>query len=136
MVDAGLLAELASPLERTGFVRVGVLFGSAARGTLRSESDLDIGILPTRELSLAEELDLQAELERLARRPVDLVRLDRASTLLRWEVAKNGVPIFSSSAGDVARFRAEAGIEHAEFVVRLEDGCERYRHAILGGSSP
>jgi len=65
-------------------LRLAMLFGSTAKGTQRIDSDIDIGIVPEDpELSLAEELTLQTDLARVSGRQVDLVRLDRASTLLR-----------------------------------------------------
>jgi predicted nucleotidyltransferase len=72
-------------------LRLAVLFGSAARGRTRPDSDVDVGILPNDpDLPLHAELDLQARLERACGRSVDLVRLDRVSSLLKWEVARSG----------------------------------------------
>jgi predicted nucleotidyltransferase len=108
-------------------VRLAVLFGSAARGTLRPDSDLDVGIVPTAaELSLAAELDLQARLERACARPVDLVRLDRASTLLRWEAARGAVLVVAHPPQEFPRFLARAGAEHAEFIEVYAPAAERY----------
>ena len=74
-------------LTRAG-VEVAILFGSAAKGRLRPDSDIDIGILPSpdRVLGFDEELALAAELDKMLGGEVDLVRLDTASTLLRFEV--------------------------------------------------
>ena len=73
-------------------LRLAVLFGSFARQRARADSDLDIAILPRDEsLSLHAELDLAAQLSLATRREVDLVRLDQATMLLRWEVAKDGI---------------------------------------------
>ena len=59
---------------------------------MRPDSDVDVGIVPNEDgPSLAEELALQAELSRACGREVDLVRLDHADLLLRWEVARDGV---------------------------------------------
>jgi predicted nucleotidyltransferase len=65
-------------------LRLAILFGSGARGALRPDSDVDVGIIPCdADLSLRDELDLQARLARACARDVDLVRLDRAPTRLR-----------------------------------------------------
>ena len=113
-------------------LRLAIVFGSAARGALRPDSDVDVGIVPSDpELPLAAELDLQARLERACARPVDLVRLDRASTLLRWEAARSAVPVVARPAREFSRFLARAAIEHAEFMETYAPAAERYRRRLL-----
>ena len=96
-------------------VEVAILFGSAAKGRLRPDSDIDIGILPLpdRALSFNEELALAAELEQLLGREVDLVRLDTASTLLRFE-ASQGRRLYEARLGAFADFVARALVEHED----------------------
>lgn len=113
-------------------VRLAVVFGSAARAALRPDSDVDIGIVPSdSELRLGAELDLQARLERACARPVDLVRPDRAPTLLRWEAARCAVPVVANPPQEFPRFVAEAAIEHAEFIETYAPTAERYRRRLL-----
>ena len=112
-------------------LRLAVLFGSAATARLRADSDVDIGIVPCDpELSLGEELELQARLEAVCGRSVDLVRLDRASTLLRWEAARSGVPIVTEAPHTFSRFQAEAAIEHADLMEVLGPAAERFRRRL------
>jgi predicted nucleotidyltransferase len=89
-----------------------VLFGSVARGTAREDSDVDLGIIASGEL--AEELNLQARLERHLGRSIDLVRLDLANPLLRWRAAREGVVLHANPPSEAARFLARAAIEHDE----------------------
>jgi hypothetical protein len=103
------------------------------RDALRLDSDLDVGITPADpELSLAGELDLQARLERACGRPVDLVRLDRASTLLRWESARCAVLILADPPQEFSRFVARAGVEHDDFMETYGPAAERYQKRLLG----
>ena len=44
-------------------VRLVVLFGSSARGSARPDSDVDLGFLPDRDLTLGDELALQRRFE-------------------------------------------------------------------------
>jgi uncharacterized protein len=96
-------------------VEVAILFGSAASGKLRPDSDIDIGILPAsdRSLDFAGELTLAAELEQVLGREVDLVRLDEASTLLRFE-ASHGHCLLEARPGAFADFVAHALLEHED----------------------
>ena len=112
-------------------LRLVVMFGSHAKDRARPDSDVDIAILPRDSaLSIVEESQLAAELAKALRREVDLVRIDRVSTLLRWQIAKDGVLIAAQPAVEWVRFRASAASEHADFVESLRDGAERYRRRL------
>lgn len=115
-------------------MRLVMLFGSAVSERMRADSDVDIAIWPVDEgLELAPELELQARLSAVCGREVDLVRLDRASTLLRWKVAQSGVCLLASPAVEEPRFRARAGIEHAELRVIRDPCAERFRRRLAAG---
>lgn len=115
-------------------VRLAIVFGSAARHALRADSDIDLGIIPRDpHLPLGAELDLQARLERACGRPVDLIRLDRASTLLRWEAARCGFLVFADPPAELPRFVAAAALEHADLLTSLAPAAERYRRRLAAG---
>lgn len=135
---SGVTEESVALQERLGAVirdgpplRLAVLFGSAATDRLHAKSDVDIGIIPyDPELPLSAELMLQARLEAVCRRSVDLVRLDRASTLLKWEAARSGVAIVAEGPRTVSRFVAEAALEHADLMTLLAPAAERFRQRL------
>ena len=111
-------------------VEVAILFGSAAKGRLRPDSDIDIGILPSpdRVLSFDEELALAAELDKILGREVDLVRLDNASTLLRFE-ASQGQRLYEARLGAFADFVARALVEHEDLrPILLRCAAGMFRH--------
>ncbi len=111
--------------------RVAYLFGSAARGTAGPHSDLDIAFLPkSSDLALREELELGLALEQIAQRPVDLVRLDEANTLLRWRVARDGVLLCAEPSAEDVRFRVRAALEHADLAPLLAHHGERLRRRL------
>jgi len=94
MGDSTDLTLLRSILEHH-FAEVSVqvyLFGSAARGTLRRDSDLDIGVLPTAPLPLGLLADLRERLEtsNLLYR-VDVVDLSQAPSEFVARVMTEGV---------------------------------------------
>jgi predicted nucleotidyltransferase len=110
-----IAAALRQALEGDETVALAVLFGSFAKGRAHAASDVDVAIVPARDLSLEGEAALVARLERATGRTVDLVRLDRTEDLvLRREVAL-GALLWETNAGAFARFRAEAVVAWLDF---------------------
>ncbi|MBI2216966.1 MAG: nucleotidyltransferase domain-containing protein [Candidatus Rokubacteria bacterium] len=130
--DARPIVEVLRDVLRDGPpVRLAILFGSRAGEAARHDSDVDVGIIPRDpDLPLAAELGLQARCERACGHTVDLVRLDRASSLLRWEAARNAVVIVANPPHELPRFLAGAALEHAELMETLGDAPERYRRRL------
>jgi uncharacterized protein len=121
---------LTRALEPVDDVRLAVLFGSAAKGALRADSDLDVGLLMANGRPLPPAL--QVTLERTTGRAVDLTLLDLAPPLLRFEIARGGVVLLARDPHAWADFRAHAMIDwwdwaptarmmHAAMAARLED---------------
>lgn len=136
MVPTDLLDAARSVVAQGPPLLLAAIFGSAARGALRPDSDLDVAIVPVdADLPLAAELDLQAALSRATGREVDLVRLDRAPTLVRWQVARGGVVVFEKTDGEWPRFVAAAAIEHADFAESLAPAAELYRRRLAESAS-
>ena len=81
-----IASAVGSALEPFSHILFGVLFGSAATGRLRSDSDLDVAVYHASagklEIEVDRELDREAEiqvaLERATQRNVDLLTLNRA----------------------------------------------------------
>ncbi len=80
---------LAEALEAQPDVDLAVLFGSVATGQANARSDVDVGVLGA--LSPERLAALGVTLSRAAGRQVDLIALDTAPPLLRFEVARTGV---------------------------------------------
>lgn len=88
-------------------VRLAVLFGSTARGEARPGSDVDLGVLlepDTRE----HRREVEAELWRAAGRSVDVIFLNEASPLLRFEISRDGLLLLERQDGLWTGFKARA----------------------------
>jgi predicted nucleotidyltransferase len=111
----GDLAELA---RRYGLELV-LAFGSAVTGRLHARSDTDVAVLRRRPLSMSEELDLQAELQRVfPERPVDVAFLDRADPLFLKKVLESAV-LLHGSATRLAELRIyswKRSVEHEPYL--------------------
>jgi predicted nucleotidyltransferase len=78
------------------------LFGSAARGKIRKEGDIDIAVYfrPEKDVEwenftkkYKEENRIALDLERLLKKEIDLVVLNRARSILADEIVRKGKPI-------------------------------------------
>ena len=90
-------------------VQLAVLFGSAARGAIRADSDLDVGVILSPDTPEAR-LRVEAALSRLCDRPLDLVFINDAPPQLRFEIAK-GTPLFEREPGAWVGMKTAAMID-------------------------
>lgn len=89
-------------------LRAVYLFGSAAAGRLRDESDIDLAVLADRPLASSERLDLSARCARLLSRDVDLVDLYGASPVLLFQVLEGGQVLYRRDDTELAHFETTA----------------------------
>ncbi|RLI41053.1 nucleotidyltransferase domain-containing protein [Candidatus Bathyarchaeota archaeon] len=91
-MDDATLKKLQSLLEKEEAVVVAYLFGSAARGAMGRLSDVDVAVLlsDAYALTLDYRLHLMGKLAGVVGREADVVILNEAPPLLRYEVIKCG----------------------------------------------
>lgn len=102
-------ARLQAALRDVPGLRLAVLFGSTAVGTARDNSDLDVGIALDQPHALSPSAIVG--LERAAGRAVDVVVLDSAPPLLRFEIARTGLVLLERDPYAWADFQAKAMID-------------------------
>ena len=88
-------------------VKLAYLFGSRAKGTSAKESDFDIAVLFKAKNGsqdfFEKTLDLQDSLRKYFTTKIDIVALNDAPSLLKYEVIANGIVLYS----DDERFRID-----------------------------
>ena len=130
--DPDLVARLRAALRGCAPVRLAILFGSAVSGRTRPDSDVDVAILTGRsEPDDSFEVTLSRELTLAARTEVDLIRLEHASTVLKWQIATGGVLLVEKSPHEFARFRARAASEYIEYAPALAYYGEVFRRRLI-----
>jgi len=107
--DRVAVSAIRELVERTPGVALAVVFGSTARQATRKPRNLDIGVLTDPGAELPALLDVA--LERATRRVVDLVHMNTAPPLLRFEIARDGIVIFERKRYTWADFRRHAMID-------------------------
>ena len=101
-----MISDLPAVAARQRGLTLLVLFGSRARGDAVPSADWDFGFLAD---GSVDPLTLMAALdEAVGSDRVDLVDLARASGLLRYRAAREGVLVYEAAAGIFDRFRFEA----------------------------
>ena len=103
-------------------VSLAVAFGSVAKGDQGPDSDIDLGIRFDSDDRVER---IEIELGRSTRRRVDVVLLDEAPPLLRFEIAKDGIVLVEREKHAWADFRARAMLDWWDWapVARtIEDG--------------
>lgn len=113
-----------------GGLRFAYVFGSAVARGLEDARDLDIALSTVRPVPLLEQARLARELEAVAGRAVDLVDLETASTLLRWEVLTTGRVLASLDEDALFEFRARTPLEWGDLRPYLERESEGLRRAL------
>lgn len=73
-----------------------ILFGSAAGGRMREDSDIDIAFLSDKILSEYEVFEIAQELGNVLGRDVDLIDLNKASTVFKANILGTGKIIYSA----------------------------------------
>ena len=102
------LPALAAALATDPDVQLAVVFGSAARHAQHPRSDLDIGVIGVPATRLPE---LAVTLARIAGREVDLIPLETATPLLRFEIARDGAVLLQRAPHLWSDFQARAMVD-------------------------
>lgn len=89
-MSTAIVQQVANTLAQHEEIQLAFVFGSAARGALRPDSDVDVAVLAARPLAPEARLALMAELSMALRREVDLVDLHDAWGLILRQVLTTG----------------------------------------------
>ncbi|HNS56470.1 MAG TPA: nucleotidyltransferase domain-containing protein [Smithellaceae bacterium] len=94
-IKSEILSQLADYFRIKPGVQLVFLFGSAASGKMTDESDIDIGILFESEPDIFEINELKSELNGILKREIDIAVLNSAAPVLKMQVLKKGIPVFT-----------------------------------------
>lgn len=129
MKNSVLANRIRTVLEQTpAQIACAYLFGSEARGTAGSASDIDIAVLFATEPPATLDglgLDLGAALEAVLGRSVDVVVLNRAPPDLVHRVLRDGLLLCERNHSDRVRFEVKSRAEYLDVLPYLHE----YRQA-------
>ncbi|WP_423219139.1 type VII toxin-antitoxin system MntA family adenylyltransferase antitoxin [Caldisalinibacter kiritimatiensis] len=92
------------------------IFGSFVRNKMTELSDIDIAIyLYNEEISTEDYLNLKTKLEDKLKKDVDIAILNNASPLLKFEVCREGILLFSRDEILESNFKVHTLFEYEDF---------------------
>jgi len=102
------------------------VYGSAATGTLRPDSDVDLAVLPSHPIDPMLRFEVAQELAADLHRDVDLVDLRAAPTFLRGQVVGTGRRLFCADEEEVGLFEAHALSDYARLHEEMREVLEQF----------
>ncbi len=89
-------AQLREVLTRFPALVLAIVFGSAARGQQRADSDLDVAVAASQPLTAVEKMSIIAALADRTGRPIDLIDLKSVAEPLLGQIVRHGRRLFGS----------------------------------------
>jgi predicted nucleotidyltransferase len=88
------------------------IFGSYAQGKIRKDSDIDIAIYLKSKLDVDMYLKIKMDLSEVTKREVDLVILNDATPLLKYEIYKNHILLFTRDETMESNYKVKTLFEY------------------------
>lgn len=88
------------------------IFGSYAKGNVREDSDIDIAIYLKDSIGTYAYLDMKMELSEALKREVDLVILNDSTPLLKYEIYKKNILLFTHDESIENRYKVKVLFEY------------------------
>ena len=85
--------QLILPVLKRYFIKRAAIFGSLAKGSMDSDSDVDLLIEPAKGFTIFKLLKLEEEISEVIKRKVDLVEYSALKPSIRKEVLSSAIPI-------------------------------------------
>lgn len=115
-----LIADLQPVLAEYGEISFAILFGSSVAHGPDAARDVDLAISSTAPLSHERFAAFADALERASGKQADVVELDRANTLVRWEVVRTGRVVAARDQDALREFQTRVPAEYDDLRPYLE----------------
>jgi predicted nucleotidyltransferase len=107
-------AKIISLLTANGDLKAIYLYGSVLTEYFNKESDIDIALLLNEKLDSKALFDLSAQLSFALKRDIDLVQLDKVSTVLQFQIIQTGKRIFCKDTIFCNRYESQIFCAYVE----------------------
>ncbi|HOJ11768.1 MAG TPA: nucleotidyltransferase domain-containing protein [Clostridiales bacterium] len=96
------------------------IFGSYAQRVIRTDSDIDIAIYLEKELAVENYLEIKVDLTEACKREIDLIILNDATPLLKYEIYKNSILLFSRDKAIETSYKVKTLFEYNDMKKYLD----------------
>lgn len=90
------------------------LFGSHAVGHPRSRSDIDLGVLFTKDVDGFMRINMETEISNLLNKDVDLIDMKKSAPFLRHQIYKHAKLIYHDGSDFPSQFRANSILDYLD----------------------
>jgi len=130
-LDSALAAQLQQALSHFQGIELAIVFGSAATGQLRFDSDLDIAVKFRQALSAEQKIAMIEAFAKQTGRPIDLIDLYDPPEPLLGQILKHGVRLIGRDT-DYANLVSRHLVEQADFMPLVSRMLKERREAWIG----
>jgi len=123
--------QLQSIFQRYADIQAVYLFGSRANGTAHAESDLDLAILPRGPDLRSRKLDILTDLARHGFCDVDVVFLDAADIVTKYEAVRLNWLVYAAEDFDRGATYSDVVRRYLDFLPYLSTQRAAYKRSIL-----
>jgi predicted nucleotidyltransferase len=88
------------------------IFGSYAQGKIRSDSDIDIAIYLENSIDMETYFEIKISLMEACKREIDLVILNDATPLLKYEIYRNNILLFTRDKTEETNYKVKVLFEY------------------------
>lgn len=101
------------------------IFGSYAQGKIRVDSDIDIAIYLEKKIDIETYLEIKMYLSETCKREIDLIILNDATPLLKYEVYKKGILLFTRDRAIETSYKVKILFEYNDIKRYLDLSYDR-----------
>lgn len=96
------------------------IFGSYVEGKMRKDSDIDIAVYLKKDMDIDLYLKIKMDLTDSIQREVDLVILNNAPPLLKYEIYKNNISLFTRDKAEESKYKVRTLFEYDDIKKYLD----------------
>ena len=124
-------SALRAALTNNTGLRLAFVFGSVARGTARSDSDIDLAVLADHALTSGEKIALIEAAARASGRAVDLIDLSTAGQPLLGQILRDGIRLLGNADAQ-ADLATRAALDVSDFLPYVQRMLKHRRLSWIG----
>lgn len=101
------------------------IFGSYVQGKMRADSDIDIAIYLEKKIDIETYLEIKMHLSEACKREVDLIVLNDATPLLKYQIYKNNILLFTRNRTIETSYKVKTLFEYSDMKRYLDLSYDR-----------